>query len=87
MGRGAAVEEDRARRDQRDQFIRVHRQVVPMPGVFAEIGGGPVRRGDVVNRLAKNCGGKVLRQARRSSLEKQSAQRGSSAAASSAALP
>ena len=39
----ATVEKDRSRRDQGDQLVRVHRQIVPMSGVFAEIDGKPMR--------------------------------------------
>src|SRR5260370_21721379 len=54
---GATADEHGTRRTQGDQFMRVHRQIVPgqRAGVLEEVAGHPVilaRTGDVLNDLA-----------------------------------
>ena len=59
MVAGAAGDEDRTRRAQRDQHVRVDRHVVPVPRVFLKVAREPVGKilRHVVDSLAKIAAG------------------------------
>src|ERR1035441_4907901 len=42
----AGVQKQRTRRNEREEKMRVHRQIIPMPGVFLKVARHPIRKID-----------------------------------------